>query len=682
VTPEADAGATAARESRRDERIARLLLGLTAITFTAFCFEFVPRLTNVHFGDIEFTGWSGPLGSRILRGERPYVDFVLPIPPGSFLLLAGLEKLTGRFLLLQELGLNAALHLTMGFIAYAMARTVTSPKNAVFTAVASLGTIVQLNKECAYDHTAQVLAWGSVAAGMRALATENARGRRRAWVVAGALAGFTLAFKQSTALGAIVGWVLAFGYLAVLDVRRGGARRITLRLPELGRYAHGVALGLSGVWLMLIALGSTLRAFFQAVFVDASILKGGALFLVHNLTVYLLDYPSYAAPLGAIAVFVYIGQRLVRRHGTLDIADEHQRESRFRTWEIAVVGGLVLVTFGGGFAVLAAGVRPYPGWWIREIDRLKMLPPMTLVPLFGLFAAELVPSDPGRTPTGTFERPDAATILNAGVVAAFASTLMHNTSAPEFRPFYDNNAIIPLCFVSLFVVLDRADLRWLSAVLLALFLAAAGGNKFYRAMTANVPIGTNGAWAWMRLNDRGFTMAIAAARARQLAGPGGSVLVLPEDVQFVGLLHRPRPPILGAIVFVDQYAPRLVADDVRRLEEHPPKVIVVHPRRPSGWQRFFRIWSGASGAEALNDYVLYRLIPRRYERSSTFRTTFLYDPERLDIYVRRDAPPTPEQKERAQRLREETRSESLDGPFDDLEDEGKDEPPPPQGGSR
>src|SRR5262249_17271638 len=151
------------------------------------------------FGDIEFTGWSGPLGSRLLRGDRPYVDFVLPIPPGSFVLLAMLEKITGHPLLLHELGLNAVLQLGMGLVAYAIARTVSSPKNAILTAVASLGTIIQLNKECAYDHTAQLLAWATVAAGMRALATEDPRRRDRWWVAAGAMAGFTLAFKQSTA---------------------------------------------------------------------------------------------------------------------------------------------------------------------------------------------------------------------------------------------------------------------------------------------------------------------------------------------------------------------------------------------------------------------------------------------------------------------------------------------------
>jgi hypothetical protein len=622
---------------------------LTSVAFVLFCAAFVPRLTNVHFGDVEFTGWSGPLGSRILRGDRPYVDFVLPIPPGSFVALALLEKLVGRPLLLEELGLNAALHLTMAVLAYVMARSISSPKVAVLTAIATLSTVIQLNKECAYDHTAQAVAWAAVAAGMRALASADERRRARLFTLTGALAGLTLAFKQSTAIGAVSGWVLAFGYLAVTDrrARRPGGMRP--RLAELGRYLHGVCLGLAATWLLLLVLGSTLRAFFQAAFVDASILKGGAKFLVRNLTSYLFDYPSYSAPLASIAAFVFIGHRVLERHGRLDIADERRRASPYRTTEVVTVAALVLAAFGGGYLLLALDVRPYPARLIPELDRLKMLGPMSLVTLAALFVAELVPFRRDHDDHDAYRAdPDAAgRCLNAGILAAFASSLMHNTSAPEFRPFYDNNAIIPLAFLSLFVVLDRASLRWLSAVILAFLLLGIGGNKFFRAMTASVPIGTNGHWAWMRLNDRGFTMAIAAARARQLAGPTGTVLVLPEDVQFTALVDRPRPPITGAIIFVDQYAPRLAADDMARLDEHPPDVIVVHPRRPSGWQRFFRIWSGRSGAERVLHHVLVDMLPRFYERDSTFPTTFLYEAGKLDVYSRRAVPLTKEEAERA-----------------------------------
>ncbi len=298
----------------------------------------------------------------------------------------------------------------------------------------------------------------------------------------------------------------------------------------------------------------------------------------------------------------------------------------------------MLSTFGAGIWFLLRGPAGYPIEWVTDIDRLKVLPSLGLVALSMVFIAHLMPLK-APAPGSPAEEPiRIGHALNAAVIAAFASSLMHNTSAPEFRPYYDNNAIIPLTFLSLFVVLDRADLRWLSAVLLVVFLGSIAGNRYYRAMTSKIPIGTSGHWAGMRLNDRGQTMASAAARARELSRPDETVLVLPEDVQMAALIARPRPALLGAIVFVDEYAPRLAEDDIRRLDEAPPKVIVIHPRQVRGWQRFYRIWSGRSGAERVLRHVLYNMIPKLYKRDSSYRTTFLWEPGTLDVYVRRSTP--------------------------------------------
>jgi len=309
------------RALERDRWLAWSLLGLAFGLFAAYSIISLPRLTNVHFGDVEFTGWSGPMGSRLLRGDRPYVDFILPIPPGSFVLLALIEKVVGRPLLLEELGLNAALHLFMAFCAYRVARPFTSRKNAVLATIATLATIIQLNKECAYDHTAQAAAWASVTAGVSALTHPNPRGANRRWLLAGALSSFTLAFKQSTGIGAVGGWFTALAYIVGVEVwSRHYDRARSWKLPIV-RYAQGVGLGLGGVWLLLLLLGSTARAFFQAVFTDASILKGGTKFLVENLTVYLFEFPAYPASLALIVVSVLVGLRLLSRRGTIHAGD-------------------------------------------------------------------------------------------------------------------------------------------------------------------------------------------------------------------------------------------------------------------------------------------------------------------------------------------------------------------------
>jgi hypothetical protein len=612
-----------------------LALGIAAVF--AFDVAALPRLTNAHFGDVEFTGWSGPLGSRILRGDRPYVDFVLPIPPGSFILLAAIEKLAGRPLLLQELWLNAVMHFGMGVLAYVMARAFTSRRTSVFVGLTTLLTVIELNKECAYDHTAQFVAWASIAAGCHALLSWRTERRLRYWVLAGALAGFTLLFKQSTGIGIMLGWLAAFAYLAMIEVWSGnGAVVVDFKAP-LVRYLQGVGLGLAAVWGALVLLGATFRAFFQAVFVDGSILKGGPKFLLKNLTVYLFDFPAYPASLAMILALVLVGSRWVRLEGgSLHVGDERSRQRKFATWEIVGIAATLVSGASAAVYVLAKGPPGYPADWIAHFDRFKFGPPLSLVTLCVLFVAHLVKTSERPTMETDGEPIRTAHRLNAVLVAGLVCSLLHNTSAPEFRPFYDNNVIIPLALLTLFVVLERARVAPLALLFFAFVTAGVGGNKYFRAMTATAKMDPTMHWAGMRVNEHGLEIANVARRVRQLTKPTDTVLVLPEDVQMTALIGRQRPPLTGAIVFVDQYAPRLADDDILRLDAALPKVIVVHPRDERGWQRFFRIWNGKSGAEQLIHHVLKKVLPHHYRRDSTFHTMFMWEPARLDVYVRRD----------------------------------------------
>lgn len=624
-----------APDSKRDRRLAWSLLLLTGALFVGYSAVSLPRLTNVHFGDVEFTGWSGPMGSRLLRGERPYIDFILPIPPGSFAILALVEKIVGRPLLLEELALDAFLQLVMGLIAYRIARPFTCRKNAVLTAIATLVTIVQLNKECAYDHTAQALAWASIAAGASALRATGAGRAGRRWVLTGALAASTLAFKQSTGIGAIGGWALALLYLASVELwsgHRGAA--LAWRVPFI-RFVQGLTIGSGAVWLLLLLLGSTARAYFQAVFKDASILKGGAEFLVENLTIDLFEFSAYPASLLVIAIGVLVGFRLVGKRGAVHSGDEITRVSPFSVPESVAVAALVSSAFGAAIGLLRR--PPYPISWVPEIDRLKSVPTLGLISLAALFVAHAVRTRAPAENTDISADPErAGHALNATTIAAFACSLMHNTSAPEFRPYYDNNAVIPLAFMTAFVVLDRAKLEWAAALFFALVLGSVFGNKYYRTMRAATKMDPTTHWAGMRASAGGVAIARAAARARELAKPDETVLVLPEDVELVALVGRPRPPLLGAILFVDQYAPRLAADDIARLDENLPKVVIVHPRRMTSWQSFFRIWSETSGAEEVVGHVLRDVLPKRYKKDSSYGTTFLFEPAALDVYVRMD----------------------------------------------
>jgi hypothetical protein len=610
---------------------------LLSVAFLIYESARIPRLGNNHFGDIEFSGWSGPMGSRLLRGERPYIDFILPIPPGSFAILAALELLVGALRLKTELWLDATLNLGMVWLAYAMARPFTASRNALLVAFCTLIALTYLNKECAYDHTAQLAAWGSFALGIRAFFAEGAH-RRRAWFWAGFLAAFTLFFKQSTALGALVGWSVCFGYLCLVEWRSGHSGRVRALFTDVASLGRGAFTGLWVTWGGLVALGTTASAFFQASFLDASKLKGGLWLLLKNVFVYLFVYPAYPGSLFVLAGFALVLFRLVKRRGGLSIGDEPSRPSPTSLLDRLLIPVACAASFGGAAALLGFGPSEYPIEWVLELDRVKQVPTFALVATAIFFVAHLVRTPPPDPETTAPDPVRVGHILNALWLATLVCTILHNTSAPEFRPYYDNDPIIPLSLLSLLVMLDRAGARWLQGVFVLALIASLGGNRLYRSMTATTDAPSGTYWAGMKLSQRGVVMEDVAARVRELTQPDDTVLVLPEDVGLATQIGRPRPNLRGAIVFVDQYAPRLVDDDIAELEAHPPKVLVLHPRSVLEWQRFFRIWSGDSGAEQILQHTLRYMIPARYRRDRSYPTSFLWKPAKLDIYVRVDGP--------------------------------------------
>ena len=137
------------------------------------------------------------------------------------------------------------------------------------------------------------------------------------------------------------------------------------------------------------------------------------------------------------------------------------------------------------------------------------------------------------------------------------------------------------------------------------------------------------------MNYRGVEVLRAALRAQELAGATGTVLVLPEDLEIAGVVQRPRPPVLGAILFVDQYPKRLLAHDLDAIDRHPPDVILIHPRRLEDWQGLYHTWTVDSAAERMLGHVLGKMIPKDYVLDSTYPTIYFFYQGQLDVYVRK-----------------------------------------------
>jgi len=258
------------------------------------------------------------------------------------------------------------------------------------------------------------------------------------------------------------------------------------------------------------------------------------------------------------------------------------------------------------------------------------------VPIFGLaFGSAFFVGHLLRRKGADREMVQRGHLYNALFLVAAVASLFHGLSFVQFVPFYNSDPLIPLALVFLFAAADRTKIVGLKALVITLSLASLFSLKMTRALSADIPV-KSGNWAGLRVNYRGKELLDAAARVQALAGPDQSVLVLPEDAQLSALIGRPRPKLRGALVFVDQYADRLLDEDLATLQRDPPAVIVIHPRQQAQWRRLYATWSTDSAAERFLEFVVNRLLPERYRRDSSFRTTFFWDQGQLDVYVRTD----------------------------------------------
>lgn len=626
VAADGPGGARERDAEKREGRKASILLAVLSVSYFAFASFYVPRLNNYVLSDKEFTGWTNPIAERLLRGERLYEDVVLPIPPGSLALLALVQRLSGHTRLLQELWVNAICHWLFGLLGYSIARQFTTRRIAVLVALGTVVLVTQTPKECAYDQTSLLVGWLSVLTGAKALLSTEIRRRKQLFFATGFLAAVTLVWKQSTATGILLGWSVAFVYLVLVEACAKRTRALRTRLADAGWTALGVPAGLGVVLATLIALRASVSGFVQAVILDGPALKGGPKALLLDLLAFTFrDNAMLAAFVPAVIV---AGLALAAsRHRGLHVG-EPERTASLDTRSTLLLGAACLSTFAPAIAFLLSGVRGFTQVFVATMDGLRMVPAYGF--LFGalFFGAHVTTQEASEVAR------DRGHAFNATFLAALVASLIYDTSWVRFEPFYYTVPFIPFVLGSLFLVTERSGARWATPLALALTILPTYGTKLSRAMSDDVAI-KGGYWSGLRVNYRGVQIAEAARRAQELAGPTGTVLVLPEDVALVGLIQRPRPKLRGAVIFVDQYPQRLLEADLKEIDEHPPDVIVIHPRRRSDWQRLFQTWTEGSAASRFVDHVLSSLLPK-YQRDSSYPTIFFWDQGQLDVYVRKD----------------------------------------------
>ncbi len=615
-------------------RASRTVLVVFVLCLVGFAFLYVPRLANPLWSDVEFTGWVSPIAQRMVEGQRIYRDFTLPIPPGSFALMAAFQSLTGRFFLLDELWLCALCQLLMVPIGWALVRPFTTERNATLATMAMVPVLIAAPKEIAYDHTALVVAWGSLLLLSRGLLRPAGKARRALIASAGFTAGLTLVLKSSTGMGAVAAVCVAMAGIAWIGWRTEGKACFRDLARDAAFMGAGLLGGLVATVLVVTALGGSVSEFYQVVFVDGPRLKGGRGQAILNLLSYtIVQTPMHLSFLLAL-VMAYVLVRVVKSEDPLLVKPETEPlagEQGRAWWVFAVPMGVYVLLVFAVASLLLAGNASHVPFGLQVGSAFGSAGPM-----MGMFVLLLlIVANWSRAQARTEPRTVFAVVgLAAGVLS-----LMHNLSDPKHRPLYDNNPIIPLGIVSLLILLDQARARVLKYAVVGLMLLGLFGGKFQRYLIARTPVQDPGFWRGLRVNHNGTVLLEAAMRARELAGPDGTVLSLPEDPMYQALIGRPRPKLRGGIVFVDQFPEHVLAEDLATLRAHPPTVLVLHPEADQGWNMVYSIWSVDSPAARLQNGFLREHRDATYRVDSTYPTWLFDNGVKMALLVRKDRSP-------------------------------------------
>jgi hypothetical protein len=584
------------------------LWAASVLGFTAFAAASLPRLTNYNSGDIELSGWTGFVATRLTAGERPYVDFVTPIGPASLLVRSAVERMTGELRLFDELVLVACCRFVLAALSYAIAVTVTSRTTATLVAIATLALLIGSSRDNASEVLGQLGIWASLACGARALLA-SAPVRKRWWIATGACSALTLGFDGRSAVAAVTAWLLLFGFMAL---------RSRKLLRDLGDWGRGVGIGLGPVLALVLVCRSTPLAFARSVLGDALTFAGGpALFAWAPLRSALTREAYSSSLLLTAATAILAAKLLLPRAGAARSATADRAE---------LAGALIAVVVALACAVslLLTGFRALPRQLLMVSLNAGAIAGAGIV-LGSFYAIWYARSalDADR---------DTARTLTALFGFALMAALLRDPWLFGVHPAHGGDVLTAVALIFVFVAAQRTRERFAGPLILALALLGLFGLKLNRALDTSTLVKT-GYWSGLYVNHRGLELLAASRRVRELTQPSDAVLVLPEDPQIAALIARPRPRLRGSIVFSSHYPARLLENDRAELEQHPPRVVVVHPRRLEQWQPWLTAFSPHPAAAALSLFVAASQLPESYRLDSTFRTTYVTDQGALEIWL-------------------------------------------------
>ncbi len=579
-----------------------------ALALVLLVTAFLAPWWNRYFGGT-LEGYFPYYGAELNRGEAPYRDFYLHVPPLLPLESELVERWTAHPLIaLRALGGIERILLALALFVWLrqlVRGTLAVTATVVAVALGSTGDTEVLHL---YNH--QSILW-AVAAGLLA-SLDFERPRPRAWplLMSGGAAALALLCKQTTGLGAFLAVGLGLG-LAWLGLK--GAN-VSGRAAAIWFTGAASTLGAFVVWLWS---RGALAASLQEIFLDGSASKGPLTALAGRALEEPWSIAAYRVPAMLAMVAVLLGLRALRR-GIRQPMPEFAFRARSGNRTLAVVATI-------GVGAIALGVTTAPRLHLGEG---WLLLPERWAALFSLWGSVAVLIVVSRT---LFARALTPRLARVGLFAAVSLALSFMLSLSwAVQPAM---ALPGLALLAALLVegIDRSrqsvpatfqlPRAFVGVVALALLVSTwerqllpfnfAGWKEppLFAPRALETPQGLEG-------YDISQTTATFVEQVVDLvrteSAPADRVFAF-SQIPFVLLLADRESATPAALHWFDVTPDRICREDLRRLDLDPPRVLVVWPmteQEIAQHEREFR--SGHSSGQRELWQELERLAHARY----------------------------------------------------------------------
>lgn len=527
---------------------------------------------NRYFGGT-LEGYFPYFGSEINRGQVPYRDFYLHLPPLLPLESALVERWTSHPLIaLRAIGGLERILLALALFAWLRQLVRASLAAAATVFAVALGSTGDTEVLHLYNH--QSILWAVLAGLLATLDFERPRPRVLPLLLSGAASTLALMCKQTTGLGALlaVGIGLGVAWYGLRD------RPTAVRAVGLWLGAAAATLGLLASWLL--ARGA-LAAAVQEIFLDGSASKGPLLALAGRALREEWSIAAYRVPAFLALLAVLLGLRAMRR-GIRHPMPEFGFRAQSGNRTLAIVAAL-------GLGAIALGVITAPGLHLGEGWLLLPERWAALASLWGSVAALIVVS---RT---LFAQALTPRLARVGLFAAVSLALAYMLSLSwAVQPAM---ALPGLALLAALVVegIDRARQTvparfqlprvFVGIVALAFLFATwerqllpfnfAGWKEppLFSPRATHSPPGLEG---YNLSRETAAFVEQVVRRVHANSGPADRVLAF-SQIPFVLLLADRERATSAVLHWFDVTPDRVCRRDLRQLDLDPPRVMVLWP---------------------------------------------------------------------------------------------------------